>query len=268
MAEKKYEYVCIKCGDSEWLQRWRYNQKKYPSLCTSCAKLKGYKKFKDIKTLEPKRWEKITEAMRRGGVNKNAKLSKKEKSEHAKKMRMAVKISGAELRARQQKFIDCAPVEYYEKYCEKRKQIALNFHAGMSDKDKEVHYRKVFKNTGRSMACDKFLEVLSNHKITHKPEQYVNGFIVDAIIDNSKLIIEFYGDIYHCNPRKFKDPAKYCSWISRTVQEQWNRDKRRLAALYKLGYKVLIVWEYDWNKTPLIEIERIKYEMHQNRIFR
>lgn len=264
MAEKKYEYVCTKCGKSEWLQRWWYKQKKYPELCAACAKLKGYEKYKNIKKVEPERWKKITEAKKRGLIDYHAKRTSEEKSEHGRKMRKAVKISGAEMRAKQQKFIDDSSPEYYKKYCEKRRQIALNFHAGMSDIDKEAHYRKIFKNTGRSKACDKFLEVLITHRIIHKPEQYVNGFIVDAIIDNSNLIIEFYGDIYHCNPIKFKDPAKYCSWISRTVQEQWDRDRRRLAALYKLGYKVLIVWEYDWNKTPLIEIERIKHEMHQN----
>ena len=264
MAEQKYEYICKKCKTSEWLQKWRYKQKTYPDLCASCAKAKGVEKYKNIKFNDPCRWKKITKSKQKACNDRHLKSTAEEKSIHAKKMRDAVTISGKELRKRQQDFIDNASKEYYNAYCEKRSKIAKAFHTGMTDEEREKHYRKVFKNNGRSKACDKFLETLNAHNIKCQPEEYVNGFIVDAIIHDTNIIIEFYGDIFHCNPRRFKEPTQYCSWISRTVQEQWDRDRKRLAALYKLKYKVIIVWEHDWNKHPEKCITRIQNEMYEN----
>lgn len=37
-----------------------------------------------------------------------------------------------------------------------------------------------------------------------------------------------------------------------------------LAALYRLGYKVIIIWELDWNKQPDNCIKRIRDEMCKN----
>jgi len=89
-------------------------------------------------------------------------------------------------------------------------------------------------------------------------EEIISGFIVDGLLKSEKVILEFYGDMFHCNPTKFHDPSEYCSWISRTVGQQWKRDKRRTAALLKRGYKVLIVWESDWNNQKEKTIERVK----------
>lgn len=263
MAEKKYEYVCSRCGTSEWLPRWRHKQKKYPDLCKSCAQAKGHERYKNIRTTDPDKWKELTEIKRRAAKNKHRKSSKKERIEHAKKMRAAVTISGTEMRQKQQDFIDSAGEDYYINYCNTRRRIALEFHANMSDEEKEIHYRKVLKNNGRSKECDDFLDTLKNHGIDCIEEQYIKGFIVDGIIRNTNLIIEYYGDVFHCNPKRFKDPNQKCSWLSgRTVQEQWNRDKRRLAALYRYGYKVIIVWGEDWKSAPDKIIERILNEMH------
>jgi very-short-patch-repair endonuclease len=89
-------------------------------------------------------------------------------------------------------------------------------------------------------------------------EEAIAGFIVDGLVEDKKLILEFYGDVFYCNPLKFQDPDEYCFWISRTVGQQWKRDERRLAALLKNGYKVLVVWEYDWNNNKQEVLERVE----------
>lgn len=153
----------------------------------------------------------------------------------------------------------------YRQYCEKRRRISLEFHNTMTPREKEEHYVKVFANTsGRSKAEDDFFVELHNQGIVFETNQCVSGFFPDGIDRRSKVIVEFYGDVYHCNPTKFHEPSQYCSWISRTVQEQWSRDQKRLAVFYKLGYKVIIVWESDWYTTPSECVERILNAVQEN----
>jgi G:T-mismatch repair DNA endonuclease (very short patch repair protein) len=80
------------------------------------------------------------------------------------------------------------------------------------------------------------------------------------------VIVEYYGDVYHCNPRRFKDESEYCPIIRRTVGEQWKRDRKRLACFTKRhGYDVVIVWESDWNKNPEKELDRIRDVVERRR---
>ena len=92
----------------------------------------------------------------------------------------------------------------------------------------------------------------------------ISGFFVDGCLQNKKLIVEFYGDTYHCNPKNFSDPDKFCSWLKRTVGEQWTRDRKRLAVLYKAGHTVLIVWQSEWDQNRNEQLERIKNAVFKN----
>ena len=187
-------------------------------------------------------------------------FSPEKKSEIGKKRRARVKMSGKEMRAKQQETINSDPVRYAA-YCEKRRQISQAFHDGMTDDDKAVYYAKVLKNIGVSKAEDEFFEHLARLGIDFERSQFISGFIVDGLRKDAKVIVEFYGDTFHCNPKKFTDPDQYCSWIKRTVGEQWKRDQRRLACFYRLGYTVVIVWQTDWDRDKETAIERIQHAL-------
>ena len=49
--------------------------------------------------------------------------------------------------------------------------------------------------------------------------------------------------------------------IDRTVGEQWQRDKMRIAVFAKHGYKTIIVWEREFRNSPDKTIERVKKEL-------
>jgi G:T-mismatch repair DNA endonuclease (very short patch repair protein) len=85
----------------------------------------------------------------------------------------------------------------------------------------------------------------------------ISGFVVDAFHRASKTVVLYHGDFWHCNPRTFKDSNQYCKWLGRTVSEQWKRDQRAVAAFYKYGYRVVIVWESDAKRDQSIELQRI-----------
>ena len=164
-------------------------------------------------------------------------------------------------RKKQQDTIESSP-ETYKKYCDKRREIAIQYHASLTDTEKEILYAKIFKNTGgKSKAENCFFDELAVNGLVFSRNECIKGFFPDGVCDN--IIIEFYGDMYHCNPNMFKDRSQYCSWISRTVAEQWDRDRQRLAVFYKYNYKVIIVWESDWNTNKEHELERIKNALRE-----
>ncbi|NBR01193.1 MAG: hypothetical protein EBT97_12260 [Actinobacteria bacterium] len=86
----------------------------------------------------------------------------------------------------------------------------------------------------------------------------VSGFVADEVNVSDKIIIEFYGDYYHCNPRIYTDPNTYNTTLHMTAKDKWAYDRRRLAAFYKAGYRVRIVWESDWRKNPEAVLEGVR----------
>jgi hypothetical protein len=58
-------------------------------------------------------------------------------------------------------------------------------------------------------------------------------------------IIDFFGDYYHCNPKKYKADF-YNHRAKKTAQEIWNKDAERTVKLEHDGFIVKIVWESDY----------------------
>lgn len=92
---------------------------------------------------------------------------------------------------------------------------------------------------------------------TKNGEQVINLFFDDGTclaarpdyILNTR-ILEFNGDYWHANPKFYKASDGVLHNKSVTAQEIWDRDAKILAALRKLGYSVLVVWENDYYKNP------------------
>jgi very-short-patch-repair endonuclease len=75
-------------------------------------------------------------------------------------------------------------------------------------------------------------------------------------IQNTKKVIECYGDFWHANPNLFKDQEKILIGTTR-VKDVWNKDKDRQKILEDLGYKVLVLWEQDINNN----LEQVKEQI-------
>lgn len=79
----------------------------------------------------------------------------------------------------------------------------------------------------------------------------VGRYNVDFLIGN--LIVECYGDFWHCNPIIWQADS-YNRSLHLTAQQKWERDARRLAVLQQRGYNTLVVWEYDiYNNAELAQ---------------
>lgn len=80
------------------------------------------------------------------------------------------------------------------------------------------------------------------NKTLHIDNKY---FFPDIIIEDIKLIIEYFGDYWHANPYRYnsKDIINNC-----IAQDIWNKDSERLGIFEKAGYHVYVIWESDFKK--------------------
>jgi hypothetical protein len=65
----------------------------------------------------------------------------------------------------------------------------------------------------------------------------------------NKKIIEFHGDMFHGNPKKYKShdyPHPFRKNI--TAQEMWDKDEHKKLLAEKNGFEILVIWdsEYRW----------------------
>lgn len=117
-----------------------------------------------------------------------------------------------------------------------------------------------------------FYKLLENYDIKNRNEIYFGShnkefklnkcvseggiWLYDFADTKYKKIIEFHGDMFHGNPKKYKaddNPHPFRKNI--TAQEMWDKDKRKHDIAIENGYEVLVVWdsEYRWgNKQEII----------------
>jgi G:T-mismatch repair DNA endonuclease (very short patch repair protein) len=136
-----------------------------------------------------------------------------------------------------------------------------------TDEEKNIIIKKVLKRIGRSKGNEELKELMKKENIYDGfvSEDAFHGFVPDEINRQLKIIVEYYGDIYHCNPNRYNNPDQHLSMIGRTVGQQWQRDRIRLATFYKHGYTVVIVWENDFKLLKQKQIERIKDEIDRKK---
>lgn len=89
---------------------------------------------------------------------------------------------------------------------------------------------------------------------------YANSrrFFIDAMCEKLKLVVEYNGDYWHCNPLSY-DGTFFHPKKKKTATEIWKEDEQRMEALREAGYKTIVVWERDYvrNKDKVIdELER------------
>lgn len=75
----------------------------------------------------------------------------------------------------------------------------------------------------------------------------ISTFNVDVFVPSKNMIIEYFGDFWHCNPEKWH-ANDYNKRLHLTAIEKWEYDERRLKILRSMGYNVFVVWESTFKK--------------------
>lgn len=98
------------------------------------------------------------------------------------------------------------------------------------------------------------IKKICNDNMSIKTIQLENGkyLFPDIFLEDIGLVIEFYGDFWHANPKFYKENDIVYRNI--TAKEIWESDRIRIQkfdnAIDKnnnpVGYKTIIIWEYDY----------------------
>lgn len=102
---------------------------------------------------------------------------------------------------------------------------------------------------------------------THNKEFRLNKdnggiWLYDFTDLKNKKIIEYNGDMYHANPKKYSStdtPHPFNKNI--TAQEMWDNDKKKIQVAERNGFEVLTIWdsEYRWGKKNNILEKCLKF---------
>lgn len=87
-------------------------------------------------------------------------------------------------------------------------------------------------------------KLLSKH-----PKEYFG----DVVSLSKKILIEFNGDYWHCNPIKYK-PDFFHHVKKLSAKEIWQLDEKRLETISAFGYKILVIWESEFKNGSWKEI--------------
>lgn len=137
-----------------------------------------------------------------------------------------------------------------------------------SERAEEIIRNRIKRSTGGISATSQtFIDMLpeicfdgdifyGKNELCLKDQKLNCYYKYDFCNKTKKLIIEFHGDYWHCNPAKFgKD--YFNPTTQRYAGDQWERDNRKKQVAEAEGYTVIIVWESDFNKNILTSHEEL-----------
>lgn len=162
--------------------------------------------------------------------------------------------------------VDAMNNEEYEIYKKQRKNATKVLHDKLNSNPelKEEHYKKVFKNSRIgyiSRAQRDIANILAEDGFLL--EQYVEGLMCDIVNFEKKVVIEYNGDLFHANPRKY-NPDDYIDIIRMTAKEKWKKDYARNFRLRSCGWDVIIIWENEWINNRENILEKLKTFKDEN----
>lgn len=124
----------------------------------------------------------------------------------------------------------------------------------MSLAKKEQYKAGLVKLSGNkiSKAEKEIRGVLAEHWPDVIAQHHINGvpFWYDFCIPSLSLLIEYQGDYWHANPRKYA-PGTTLNIVRRgpvRVEDIWGRDELRRQSAISAGYGVVVIWEMDYKK--------------------
>jgi len=114
----------------------------------------------------------------------------------------------------------------------------------MSDMMKETRRSGKLKSVIRSEKEKEIVVEIRKMGYVVQHSLRVETKIYDIFIPSLNLVIEYNGDYWHCNPKKYK-PDYFNQKKQKTAKELWEYDKNKIDLIREKGYNLEIVWESD-----------------------
>ena len=80
--------------------------------------------------------------------------------------------------------------------------------------------------------------------------------VYDIVIPDLHMLIEFNGDYWHCNPKKYSSDY-FNTKRQLTASEIWEKDAEKEKLALKEGFNFLTIWESDYRKNRKIIFKKI-----------
>jgi G:T-mismatch repair DNA endonuclease (very short patch repair protein) len=126
-----------------------------------------------------------------------------------------------------------------------------------SEKLKETRRLGKIKSVIRSKIEKNIIKEIKNSGYNVIHSLRLDTKICDIYIPKLNLIIEFNGDYWHCNPKKY-NPDYYHQVKQKTAKELWEYDKNKIDLIKEKGYNLEVVWESDYKSDKTIINKIIK----------
>ena len=159
-------------------------------------------------------------------------------------------------------------IQRYENWCKSQDHGSLNFFIKKYGEEEgtrkyyEVNSRKYMRSYYSKISKECFDEICIFINDKEKALYADNEFCLSYIKDNIKhcfaydfvykrKIIEFQGDVWHCNPKIYKANDKNPRNI--LAENVWKYDAIKKEYAKQKGYEIMYIWESEW-KTNKINI--------------
>lgn len=134
---------------------------------------------------------------------------------------------------------------------QKKWQNTLN---AKSDEEKlRINRLKTAKGYSVSKAEIEIRNILGLQESVQRCIDPNKGYVYDIV--DGKKIIEYNGDYWHMNPRKYS-PSDFNKRTHLTAEETWKKDKNKIDFAESLEYKVLVIWEFDYKRDKDATIQK------------
>lgn len=129
----------------------------------------------------------------------------------------------------------------------------------ISEQMKQTQRSGKIKSTITSKKEKEIIKELKNMGYKPIPSYRVDSKICDIYVPSLNLIIEYFGDYWHCNPKKYESNY-FNKKKNKFAWELWEYDKKKVELIKSYDYNLEIVWESDFDeKTTLQKIIK-KYD--------
>jgi G:T-mismatch repair DNA endonuclease (very short patch repair protein) len=126
-----------------------------------------------------------------------------------------------------------------------------------SDLMKKTISQKKIKSVVRSKKETEIIDQIEKMGYSTQHSYMVESKICDIYIPSLNLIIEYNGDYWHCNPKKY-EANYYNQKKQKFAKELWEYDKNKVDLILKKGYNLEVVWESDLKNDHTIINKLIK----------
>ena len=144
--------------------------------------------------------------------------------------------------------------------------IANGYSTEEASKLSYAYYKKRKNYSNISQVCFDMLSEKTNYTIYYKLKNYekqISGKNVDCYIKDKKLVIEFFGDYWHCRKTFYDD--EYIRYGQRAKDVRKNDEIRLKKILTSNEVNgIIIIWESDFRKNPELMINKIMESINES----